>query len=189
MFCPNCGENLESPNQKFCSSCGSEIQSTLPLKSPVVLETPQPTIEEHKFPTPTSAVSVYDEKPIKTGEIGPLSKICFSFALVAIAFFIAGIIFGGTILLRILLPVYIYSYLPGGPGIWIIAFVLHIVGFIFGIISRVSSSKAGKREPDNVLEKVGSVFSVFGIILNLIPLVIIPIMIALANRPHYDPFF
>jgi hypothetical protein len=188
MFCPNCGEKLESPIQRFCSGCGSEIQSIFTPKAPKAPITPQPITEEPKFPTPTSAVSVYDSKPVKAGGKSPHSRLGFSFALVAIAFFIAGLIFGGTIILRILMPVYIYPYLPGGPGLWIIAFVLHILGFVFGIISRVSSSKAGKHDPDNALQKVGSVFGVFGIILNLIPLLLIPIMIAVANRPYYDPF-
>jgi len=185
MFCPNCGEKLESLYQKFCSSCGSEIQSTLIPEAPI---TPQPIAVKPQVPSPASSVPVYDSKTIKAGRIGPQSRLGFSFALVAIAFFIAGLIFGGTLILRILMPVYIYPYLPGGPGLWIIAFILHIIGFVFGIISRVTSSKAGKDEPDNGLQKVGSVFGVFGIILNLIPLVLIPIMIAVANRPYYDPF-
>lgn len=185
MFCPNCGKRLESPNQKFCSSCGSEFQSTF---TPEVPKAYQPITEEIQVPSPARSVPAYNSKSTKEG-IGSYSRLCFIFALLSIAFFIAGLIFGGTIILRILMPVYIYSYLPGGPVVWSIAFVLHILGFVFGIISRVNSGKAGKYEPSNALEKVGSVFGLFGIILNVFPLILIPIMITIASMPIYDPYF
>jgi len=28
VFCPNCGQELKDPNQKFCQNCGSVIQPT-----------------------------------------------------------------------------------------------------------------------------------------------------------------
>ncbi|MBY9017948.1 MAG: zinc ribbon domain-containing protein [Candidatus Lokiarchaeota archaeon] len=182
MFCPNCGEKIESPNQNFCTSCGSEFQSTL---TPEVSKAYQPITEKPQVPSPVRSVPVYESKSIKVGGPGPHSKRCFAFALIAIAFFIVGLIFGFTIVLRILMPVYLYPYLPGGPVLWSVAFVLHIVGLVFGIISRVNSGNAGRYEPSNALEKVGSVFGVFGIILNALPLVLIPIMITM---PIYDPY-
>ena len=41
MFCPNCGEKLESTFQKFCASCGSELSNT-----PDAAQAPQLKVEE-----------------------------------------------------------------------------------------------------------------------------------------------
>ncbi|MFX0049055.1 MAG: zinc-ribbon domain-containing protein, partial [Candidatus Hermodarchaeota archaeon] len=116
MFCPNCGEKLEATNQRFCASCGSEIQTTLP---PEVPDIPQVPVEEPQVPPPAP---VYAPKPIKAEGIGSHSKMCFSFSLVAIAIFITGSVFGAGIIIRLIIPVYFFPYLPGGPGLWIIAF-------------------------------------------------------------------
>ncbi|MFW9782825.1 MAG: hypothetical protein ACFFFB_11135 [Candidatus Heimdallarchaeota archaeon] len=178
MFCPNCGEKLETSTQKFCAICGSEIQIPLTPEAP---EVPSLPVEETHTPSPTPAAPIYETKPIKAGIIGSRSKISFSLSLVAIAFFIAGLSFGVGVIIRLFIPTYFIPYLPFGPRMWIIAFVLHIIGFIFGIISRVSCTKAGRTEPENALQKVGSVFSVFGIILNLIPLFVIPLASSFAG--------
>lgn len=185
MFCPNCGEKLENPSQRFCASCGSEIQATLSLE---ISEAPQIPVEKTPAPPPTPPVPVYESKQIKPGGIGSHSKKCFAFSLVAIGFFVAGLSFGAGSIIRIFVPLYYFPYLPGGPGRWIIAFVLHVIGFIFGIVSRASSAKASRREASNGLQKVGSVFGVFGIVLNVIPLLIIPIAIAFNSMPslYYD---
>jgi len=187
MFCPNCGEKLESPNQRFCASCGSEIQTNLSPEAPQI---PPKRIQVPPVAPvpPVPPVPIYQAKPSKAEGIGTNSKICFSFSLVAIAFFVAGLSFGAGVIIRLLIPIYFIPYLPGGPGMWIIAFVLHVVGLIFGIISRANSSKARRREADNALQKVGSVFGVFGIVLNVLPLVIIPIAIVLASMTFYYPY-
>lgn len=172
MFCPNCGEKLESQNQKFCVSCGSDL--------PYTPDAPQIKAEENQVSSTIRSVPVYESKPIKVGGSGPYSKKCFAFALVSIALAIVGFSFGGINLIRTFLPAYFFPYYPGGLGGGIvgliIAIVLNIGGLVFGILSRVNSSKAGKNEPVNTLEKLGSVVAVFGIIMNAIPLVIIPIM-------------
>jgi hypothetical protein len=187
MFCPNCGEKLGNPNQEFCSSCGSEIQTTF---TPEVSEAPPkapPTPPTLPTP-PTPPVPIYEDKPIKAKGIGSNSKMCFWFALVSLGFFVAGLVFGVGIIVRLFIPVYFIPYLPGGPGLWFIAFILHVVGFIFGIISRANSSRASKRDSNNALQKVGGVFSVFGMVLNFLPLLIIPIASVLSYVPYYDPF-
>jgi len=180
MFCPNCGDKTFL-DQKFCASCGSEILS------PSVPDAPQVLAEEVQVSTPASTVPVYDSKPVKVQGLGTHSKKCFSFSLVSIAFFIAGAIFGSTILLRFILPLYFFPFFGGGFIMWIIAIVLHIVGFIFGILSRVNSKKARNLEADHALEKVGSVFGVFGIILNVLPMVILPIFIGILALNLYAP--
>ena len=62
-ICPNCGETLETPNLRFCASCGSEIQATLTTETP---PEPQVPVEQPPRATPTTAVSVYDTKPNKS---------------------------------------------------------------------------------------------------------------------------
>lgn len=185
MFCPNCGERLESKEQRFCASCGSEIQTTSPPEAP-----PSPVEEiQTPAPAPASTLHVYDSQPIKVQGLGAHSKKCFTFSLLSIGFFIAGLIFGAISILRFILPLYFFPffYYAGGPVMWIIAFVLHLIGFIFGILSRVNSSKARKLEASHALEKVGSVFGVFGIILNVLPMVILPIFIGIFALNLYVP--
>lgn len=188
MFCPNCGEKLETPNQRFCAGCGSEIQTTA---SPEISSQP---VEEVQVPSPpapppVSTVPVYDSKPVKAQGLGTYSKKCFYFSLVSIGFFVAGFVFGGTILLRFILPLYFFPFFGGGIIMWIIAIVLHLVGFIFGILSRVNSSKARSLEASHALEKVGSVFGVFGIILNVLPMAILPIFIVLGVIAPIIPYY
>ena len=75
----------------------------------------------------------------------------------------------------------------------IIAFVLHLIGFVFGIVSRENNSKAKRFGENHALGKVGSVFGVFGIILNIVPMVILPILMALifvgAIVPYTPPYY
>ena len=172
MFCQNCGEKLESKNQKFCASCGSAF--------PHAPDPPQLKVEENQAASTVRSVPVYEPKPIKVGGPGPHSQRCFAFAIVSIALAIAGFIFGGNSFFRFFMSSIFYPYYLGGLGGGlvgiIIAIILNIVGLIFGILSRVNSRKAGEIEPINTLEKFGSVVSVFGIIINIIPLVIIPLI-------------
>jgi len=184
MFCPNCGEKLKSQNQKFCVSCGSVLY-TPP-------DAPQLKAEENQVSSPVRSIPVYESKPIKIGGPGPHSKKCFAFAFVSIALAIVGFSFGGINLIRNFIPFYYLQYYPGGmgggPGGLIIAIVLNITGLIFGILSRVYSSKAGIYEPINALEQFGSVVAVFGIIMNVIPIVIVP-LIFLAIPLMYMPMY
>lgn len=174
MFCQNCGEKLNSSNQKFCASCGSELPYTPPAA-------PQLRAEENQVSSTIRSTPVYESKPFKVGGPGPNSKMCFAFAIVSIALAIVGFIFGGSSFFRSFLSSMLYPYYPSGLGGGligiIIAIILNIAGLIFGIVSRVNSRKAGENEPTNTLEKFGSVVSVFGIIINAIPLIIIPLII------------
>ena len=193
MFCPNCGERLESQNQKFCASCGSVLSYTPP-------DSPQPRVEENQVSSPVRSVPVYESKTIKVGGPGPHSKKCFAFAFVSVALAIVGYSSGGIFFIRNFLPGYFLQYyfgglgggLGGGPGGLIIAVVLNITGLIFGILSRVNTIKAGVSEPINALEQFGSVVAVFGIIMNAIPIVIVPLIflvIPLMYMPMYYWFW
>jgi len=165
MFCSNCGEKLHSQNQKFCPSCGSEL-SNIP-------DTPQLRAEENQASPTVRSVPVYESKTINVGGPGPHSKKCLTFAIVSLAIGGVGFAFGSISFMRILIPFpfhldYFIRFI-----LLIIAAILNVTGLVFGILSRTNSSKAGKFEPINTLEKVGSVFSVFGIIMNSIPIVLL----------------
>jgi len=167
MFCPNCGEKLDPQNQKFCPNCGSELSSTP--------QAPQ-AVENQVSPTIRS-VPVYESKPINVGGPGPHSKECLTFAILSLALGGVGFAFGSIYFLRILIPFpfqldYFIRFI-----LLIIGVILNITGFVFGILSRTNSSKAGKFEPVNTLEKVGSVFGIFGIIMNSLPIVSIPLIL------------
>jgi len=173
LFCKNCGEKSESKNQKFCANCGSELSYT-----PV---SPQLRAEENQVSSPVKSVPVYESKTIKLGGPRPHSKKCFAFAIVSLALAGVGFVFGRTIIMRMLNPYpYYYPYYSFGALGLIIAVILNITGLIFGILSRTNCSKARKFEPVNTLEKVGSVFAVFGIVINSIPVVVVLVMLLIS---------
>jgi hypothetical protein len=171
MFCPNCGEKLESTFQKFCSSCGSELFNT-----PDTPQAPQLRAEEKHVSPPVRPAPVYESKTIRVGGPGPHSKRCFAFAIVSLGLVGVAYFYGGSNLFRIFTPYYYYYYSFGMVG-FITTIIVHIAGLVFGILSRTNSSKAGKFEPINTLEKVGSVFGVFGIVINSIFIVSILIVV------------
>ncbi|MHA1479438.1 MAG: zinc-ribbon domain-containing protein [Promethearchaeota archaeon] len=167
MFCPNCGEKLENQNQNFCPNCGSELSNT-----------PQaPQAEENQVPLPVKSAPVYESKTINVGGPGPHSKKCLTFAILSLALGGVGFAFGSISFLRILIPFPFQLDYFIRLIFLIIAAILNITGFVFGILSRTNSSKAGKFEPVNTLEKVGSVFGIFGIIMNSLPIVSIPLIL------------
>ena len=174
MFCQNCGERLESQNQKFCKNCGSKLSNIFDAPQP-----PQLRVEENQPASTVRSIPVYESKSIKVGGPGPNSKMCFVFAIVSIALAIAGFLFGGNYFFRFFIYSFMFPIFSGGLGLGIIgliiAIVLNIGGLIFAILSRVNSSRAGKNEPINILEQFGSVVAVFGIIMNIIPIVITPL--------------
>ncbi len=173
MFCQNCGEKMESKEQKFCASCGSEISDT-----PGAPQAPPLKVEENKVPSPVKSAPVYESKPINVGGPGPHSKKTLAFAIVSLVLGGIGFAIGGMYFMRMLNPYYYYyPYMLLGPISVIVAGILNVTGLIFGILSRTNCSKARKTEPVNTLEKVGSVFGIFGIIINSIPVVVLLVMI------------
>ena len=173
MFCQNCGEKLESQNQKFCASCGSVISNTTDAP-----QTPQLKAEQYQAPSKVWPVPVYESKPIEVGEPGPHSKRSLAFAIVSLALAAVGFVFGSSNFIRVMMP-YSYSYGFGGVLGLIIGVIFNITGLIFGILSKKNCSNARNFEPINTLKKVGGVFAVFGIVINIIPLAIIFIILVL----------
>jgi len=192
MFCKNCGEKFESPNQKFCASCGSEISNT--PAAPQTPQAPQIKAERYQAPSADRSVPVYESKPIRVGGPGPHSKKCFAFSIVSLGLAGASFIFGGGNFFSLLMP---YTPYPGISNftisitvfVLIIGIIPNVTGLIFGILSRTNSSKAGRNEPINGLEKVGSVFAVFGIVTNSILLAVAAVnfVITLISAFTYYP--
>ena len=150
MYCPNCGERLETPNQNYCPNCVSE----LPKNS----GKPQLKSGEIKSKSPGGSESsryIIQEQKI---DVAPdfHSRKCLSFALSS---FIMGII-SAAIGLFILIFLFIFGS--------IILLITHIIGLSLGIFAKKHSKEAAKLEPPNSAEKAGSVFAVFGIIINAI---------------------
>ncbi len=179
MFCPNCGSEFIESNQLFCMKCGSKIEATLEIpeirtKIPekISINTSNSTLESIYLP-------ISQQKSArKEGRPGPYSKKCFGFALVSIGLAIAGLSVGSGSMMLSMMPG-IGNVLNGFgfvPGL-IVAIALNITGLIFGILSRVNSSKARELESVNTLEKIGSVFAIFGIISNAI-LIAVALIIA-----------
>ena len=185
MFCPNCGEKLESTFQKFCASCGSELSNT-----PDAAQAPQLKVEEKHVSPPVRPAPVYESKTIRVGGPGSHSKRCFAFAIVSLGLVGVAYFYGGSNLFSSFSPYYYYYYSFGLVG-FITTIIVHIAGLVFGILSRTNSSKAGRFEPINTLEKVGSVFGVFGIVINsifivaIIVVVIIRVISLVLIAPYY----
>ncbi|KKN24754.1 hypothetical protein LCGC14_0891600 [marine sediment metagenome] len=203
MFCPSCGEKLTDPDQAFCSKCGSEIGAPLeppqktsqsppvstyiPISQQISTKTSQP-------PPESTSVQVYQPKSVKKekGGPGPYSIKCLIFALISIGLSISGLVIGSSSMISSIMPMMgiAFGFLPR----LILAIVLNIIGLIFGIISRVNSSKAGELEPVNTVEKIGSILAIFGIIINAIAialaLIIAPILFFVSDSfGPWDTFF
>jgi len=171
MFCPNCGVKIINPNQNFCIKCGTKIQITS--------EAPQLRPERSHSTKVNANYSISQKTPTKIERSsGSYSNKCFGYAIASIALVIFGIIFSG--------PILFFRLFGRGSVLIMIIFVMviiliHIVGLIFGILSRTNSTKAKTLDPENVIGKLGSVFGIIGIVLNAIALgislVIFPFLI------------
>ena len=168
MFCPNCGEELKEPNQKFCHYCGNELSATT--------RAPQLRTERAQEVSPISSPSTPEvaeaqfivQKPITSVGVGPNSKKCLVFAIVSIGLAVASWIVGfNTFLFSIIIH-------RGDPPLIriiigvIVAISLNIVGLVFGIISRVNKAKARQLESPNTVEKLGGAFGIVGICMNAV---------------------
>jgi hypothetical protein len=163
MFCSNCGEELYDPNQKFCQGCGFEIVITN--------ETPRLKVEQNQYePIDKSRyLANKQQKTVLMGMPGEYSKKCLGFALASLVTGIFTLVLGYNLFMYSYYP---YYYSAGRIVILIVILLLRVGGLIFGIFSRINSVKAENLESLNSYERVGSVFAVFGIILNSVGLLL-----------------
>ncbi len=161
MFCQTCGEKLEMENQRFCQNCGSENIN--------ISETPKTTfgLDQEITPTKTIPVPQYPTKFKSGGLPGPYSKRCLGFGIVALIIGLISFNFGSSFISSYYFPYRIFSGLA----------IAHIVGIIFGIVSKVNSSKAKALEPESSILKAGTALGVIGLVINSILLVIAIILI------------
>ena len=186
MFCPNCGEEIIEQDQKFCQNCGSEIPTSGEApQSSKVSPKPTPVTQSYAVPRPVPTPS-YAQTPRTIGGPGRESKKCLAFALISLA--IAIFTFSSSSGTGFS-PFSFYSF-PGVP-LPIVIIIAHIVGLVFGIVAKKSSSEASMTEPINAVEKAGSVFAVFGIVVNSIGLAMALIVSFVSWVPFYffSPYY
>ncbi|MFX0104611.1 MAG: zinc-ribbon domain-containing protein [Candidatus Hodarchaeota archaeon] len=190
MFCPNCGTELLSSNQKFCHNCGGEIP---PLLRATNFRIEIPTISQPKLKNEgyqniiakSRYFPVIKQQPIQVGLPGPYSKRCLSLSIISILVAIFDWILN-YIIFRfqiIILPVFDFRIIMLLTN----AIIINIVGLIFGILSRSNSAKAGILEPGNSVEKVGSTFAILGIIINALSIVIVLLIPLTLYVPYIIP--
>ncbi len=199
MFCPNCGTELVKLNQKFCQTCGINLSLILNRGQNAAIAKSQPTPINFKTPqlrtervqdaaiAKSQLTPVYTSFPVsqqmlvKKREVGSYSKKCLAFSIVSFAIGIFCVFSGGAILILINISRYAFVGLIG----FIVSILANSVGVIFGILSRLNNTKAGKSETSNSVKTIGSVFGILGLSFNIIELglalTIIGIVIAVAS--------
>ena len=165
----------------FCHICGINLSNILNRPELRTERSQNKAIAKSQSTPVYTGFPVSKQKLVKKREVGPYSKKCLGFALLSFAIAIFCVFAGGAILLLIIISRYAFVGLIG----FIVSILANSVGLIFGILSRVNKTKAGKAEPSNSHKKVGSVFGILGIIFNSIELglalIIMGIVIAFAT--------
>ncbi|MFX1274662.1 MAG: hypothetical protein ACFFBP_02700 [Promethearchaeota archaeon] len=201
MFCPKCGiGNLDS-DIKFCPSCGAQIlpfQNQVPISQSRMTQTsiPQPI-----GTTPTKIVPIY-RGPSKI--VGSRSKQALGFSLSSLIFLVIGLMIGALIVHESILvfrrayyetQLYGWSKFKVDPIMGIIGLIpavgINILGLVFAIIARINACVA-KSEIDNTSRKAGAVFSILGIIFNIIALVaglIMGSILLIYNSSNFPPLY
>lgn len=161
MFCPECGEKLIKTGQKFCHNCGTEVLATSEAIDYKLERTQNVSVPKIQY------IPIKPQKQLKMGPPGKYSKFCLEFALISIVIGIATLIIGYNY--------FRFFYYPshniiGRLVVLIVILLLRVGGLILGVFSRINSSKAQIFEPYNDVEKAGSIFGIFGIIINAIGL-------------------
>ena len=174
MRCPSCGKEIKSSDQKFCRHCGTELK--------IIPKTSQ-------LQNPTS----------RSTKNKNYAKTCFSIALVSFLCAILSTIIGIILIFFVNSSIYLvideantwFMWIDSQPfpiistnyaldeGTELIAYVfglffiiISLVGLALGIIGIKIRNKAVLKDPNNRLIKIGGYLSIFGIILNIIGIVI-----------------
>ncbi len=159
MFCSNCGEELLAPNQKFCQNCGTEDLATSKATD----------YKTERIQNVTSPKPVKQPRQLQMGSPGKYSKWSLGLALISIVIGIVSLIIGFNLFRIFISPSYNRI---GRLVIMIVILLLRVGGLIMGVFSKVNSSKAEIFEPYNDVEKAGSIFGIFGILINSVGLLL-----------------
>ncbi len=170
MFCPSCGEELREDNQRFCHTCGINLLSNIdgPQQYTKVIQKTPNSISKSNLKN-IEIIKGQQGHHIKIERIGPYSKKSLAYSIVSLGLTALAIVFIST--------GFVYSLIRNNIQLLIIPrtiFVIsiNIVGLVFGIQSKKNSLKAGRFEEINAVEKVGSVLCIFGIVANIIGIII-----------------
>lgn len=77
-ICPNCGNNIASPGQKFCSNCGNQLQRANKQTTNIdaILKDTSPLVQEAEFQKPKTCINFSDiEKSEEEVNRNNLNKI------------------------------------------------------------------------------------------------------------------
>ena len=162
MFCSNCGERLIATNQRFCHNCGTEVLATSKATDYKTERIQNVTAPKIQYAT------VIQQRQLQRGSPGKYSKLCVGLALGSIVIGIVSLIISYN-LSRLFFIFPSYNRIVRLVAM-IIILLLRVGGLIMGVFSKVNSSKAEIFEPYNDVEKAGSIFGIFGILINSIGL-------------------
>ena len=158
MSCPNCGAQLEVPNQRFCQDCGKKLQESSKISK----------LAQNSLTSPSyKANHQLQQTPVKTPTSRPLSKRSLGFGIVSLI--IAAMTF--NVVSSMVMPPF---FLPiSGRVILFVSFgIINILGIGFGIISSVFNAQAKRIELKNTAMKAGSTLGGIGLISNLILMIV-----------------
>ncbi|MHA1914327.1 MAG: zinc-ribbon domain-containing protein [Promethearchaeota archaeon] len=171
MFCSNCGAELGVSNQKFCHNCGTEVialsKTTSYKTERIQTEAPPKTqyeaVRPQYAPVRPQYAPVRPQRQLQRGEAGKFSKLCLGLALASIVIGIVSLVIGYNSMRFFMWP----YYNPAGRiVVMIVMLLMRVGGLVMGVFSKVNSSKAEIFEPFNDVERAGSIFGIFGIIVN-----------------------
>ncbi|TXT65803.1 MAG: membrane protein of unknown function [Promethearchaeota archaeon] len=167
MYCPNCGNELVSKDQRFCNVCGANIKLYIP--DPEVIENPpKSTISPNRGISRSQyepSYSTEQKKLVSQTGSKRFTKLCFAFGLIS---FIITQISG------ILSFTFLTGLIPN-----IISLLVNIVGLILAFLSRHYKKRSEAVEPVTGLRKAGSVLAIIGMVINAIGIISSIILIPL----------
>lgn len=152
MSCPNCGAQLEMPNQKFCQDCGSMLPDF--TKSSDLAQNFVASQETRNY-------LQLQQKHTKMSNPRTRSKASLVFGIVSIIIAMTTFNAGSSLFMEpYILPLSMRLIIIQSFGI------LNIVGLVFGIISKIFNTQAKKMESLNKAMKAGNILGIIGLILN-----------------------
>ena len=166
MYCKNCGQKLEFENQRFCQYCGNIVQKTYRSSQMEIIGD-----RNDSMPISPPVYQSIGQKSIMKGSASSYSKKSLGFGIVSLVILTITFNIGSTAILD---P--IFSYIFPLRRLFIGLTIAHVIGIMFGIVSRVFYRKAEEMEPLSTILKVGKILGLIGLIFNAILLIIAILM-------------